>query len=88
MALERVKDNWYTKDDIRTAFTEIPGGMEPLYERMIKLIADQPSKPHRMATKILTWVACALRPLEIAATIKKELAEHPEVLPAMGSSNL
>ena len=75
LALERIRDNWYTKDDIRAALTEIPAGMEPLYERMIELIADQAPKPHRMAVRILTWVACAFRPLEIA---ELEVALRPD----------
>lgn len=65
LALERFRDYWYTKDDSRAALTEIPAGMEPFYECTIELIAGQPSKPHRMAVRILTWVACAFRPLEI-----------------------
>ncbi|KAL9041619.1 MAG: hypothetical protein Q9214_004044, partial [Letrouitia sp. 1 TL-2023] len=66
LALERIRDNWYTKDDIKLALTEIPRGMEQLYERMIEVIANQPSKPHQMAVRILTWVACAFRPLDVA----------------------
>lgn len=75
LALERISNNWYTRDDIRTALTEVPGGMGPLYERMIELIADQPSKPRKMAVRILTWVACASRPLEIA---ELEIALRPD----------
>ena len=75
LALERIGDNWYTKEDIRAALTEIPGGMEQLYERMVELIADQPPKPYRMAIRILTWVACAFRPLE---TAELEVALRPD----------
>ena len=75
LALERIKDNWYTKDDIKAALTEIPAGMESLYERMIGLIADQAPKPYKMAIRILTWVACAFRPLEIA---ELEIALRPD----------
>ncbi|KAI4286618.1 MAG: hypothetical protein L6R35_004132 [Caloplaca aegaea] len=75
LAMERIRDNWYTKDDIRTALTEIPEGMGPLYERMLDLVADQPPKPHRLAVRILTWVACTFRPLEIA---ELEIALHPD----------
>ncbi|KAG8530798.1 uncharacterized protein KY384_004155 [Bacidia gigantensis] len=75
LALERISDNWYTKDDIRAALTDIPEGMEPLYERMIDLIADQLPKPRRMAVMILTWVACAFRPLDIA---ELEVALRPD----------
>ncbi|KAH0541241.1 hypothetical protein FGG08_004246 [Glutinoglossum americanum] len=66
LALDRIRDNWHTQDDIRTALTEIPEGMEPLYERMIEIIASQPPKPREMATRILTWVACSFRFLDIA----------------------
>lgn len=75
LALERIRDNWYTKDDIQAALTEIPEGMEPLYKRMIEIIAGQDSKPREMATRILTWVACSFRPLEIA---ELEVALNPE----------
>ncbi|KAL8818633.1 MAG: hypothetical protein Q9223_002770 [Gallowayella weberi] len=75
LALERIRDNWYTKDDIRAALTEIPGGMGPLYKRMIELIAEQPSQPHKMAVSILTWAACAFRPLGVA---ELEIALKPE----------
>ncbi|KAL8791063.1 MAG: hypothetical protein Q9213_000270 [Squamulea squamosa] len=75
LALERISDNWYTRDDIRAALTEIPGGMGPLYERMTELIANQPAKPYKMAVRILTWVACAFRPLEI---VELEVALRPE----------
>ncbi len=75
LALERISDNWYTRDDIRGALTEIPRGMGPLYERMIELIADQEPKPGKMAVRILTWVACAFRPLEIA---ELEIALRPD----------
>ncbi|KAL9120855.1 MAG: hypothetical protein Q9187_002593 [Circinaria calcarea] len=66
LALERIRDNWHTKDDIKAALTEIPEGMEPLYERMIEIIASQPPKLREMATQILTWVACSFRPLDVA----------------------
>ncbi|KAI4136572.1 MAG: hypothetical protein LQ341_005546, partial [Variospora aurantia] len=75
LALARNSDNWHTKDDIRAALTEIPEGMGPLYERMLALVADQPPKPHRMAVRILTWVACTFRPLEIT---ELEMALRPD----------
>ncbi|KAL8646882.1 MAG: hypothetical protein Q9210_005880 [Variospora velana] len=75
LALARISDNWHTKDDIRTALTEIPEGMGPLYERMLELVADQPPKPHRMAVRILTWVACTFRPLVIT---ELEIALRPD----------
>lgn len=75
LALNRIRDNGYTKDDIRAALTEIPEGMEPLYKRMLDLVASQPLKPRTMATRILTLAVCSFRPLEIA---ELEVALKPE----------
>ena len=75
LTLDRIRDNWYTKDDIKLALTEIPAGMEPLYDQMIEIIANQPSKPREMAIRILTWVACSFRPLEVA---ELEVALRPD----------
>lgn len=66
LALDRIRDNWYTEDDIKAALTEMPEGMQSMYERMIEVIAGQSSKVCQMATRILIWVACSFRPLEIA----------------------
>ncbi|MCJ1384404.1 hypothetical protein MMC17_007520 [Xylographa soralifera] len=66
LALRKIIDNWYTKDDIKSALTEIPAGMEPLYARMIKSIADQSPKLREMATRILAWVATSFRPLNVS----------------------
>lgn len=75
LALNNIRDNGHTKDDIRAALTEIPEGMEPLYERMIEIIASQPLKPRRMATRILTLAVCSFRPLKIS---ELEVALKPE----------
>ncbi|KAI9888850.1 MAG: hypothetical protein M1814_006200 [Vezdaea aestivalis] len=66
LVLDNIRDNWYTKDNIRTALNELPVGMEPLYEKMINIISQQPEKTRVMATRILTWIACAFLPLTIA----------------------
>ncbi|KAK2788180.1 hypothetical protein FQN53_004065 [Emmonsiellopsis sp. PD_33] len=65
LALDRIKDNWHTKDDIERALTEIPEGMKSMYERMTEIIAKQPSRLSRMAVEILTWASCSFRPLDI-----------------------
>lgn len=75
LALDRIRENWHTKEDIRAALTEIPEGMEPLYNRMIKIIASQPPRTREMAVRILMWVACSFRPLEVA---ELEAALQPE----------
>lgn len=54
LALEKLKENWYTEDDIKRTLNEIPGGMEALYQRMIHNVAKQPEKDRDMATRILT----------------------------------
>ncbi|KAI0107446.1 hypothetical protein GGR51DRAFT_570813 [Nemania sp. FL0031] len=65
LALEKLKDNWYTQDDITKTLDELPIGMEPLYERMMQSISQQPEKTRVMALRILTWVTCAFVPLEV-----------------------
>ncbi|KAI0490672.1 hypothetical protein F4859DRAFT_520389 [Xylaria cf. heliscus] len=65
LVLEKLRDNWYTQDDIRKALDELPIGMEPLYERMMDSISRQPEKTRMMALRILTWVTCAFVPLEV-----------------------
>lgn len=65
LALERIRDNWYTHEDLRAAITGLPAGMEAMYERKIENMAAQAPKPRAMATRILVWVACSFRPLEI-----------------------
>ncbi|TGJ76415.1 hypothetical protein E0Z10_g10893 [Xylaria hypoxylon] len=77
LALEKLKDNWYTEDDIRKALNELPIGMEPLYERMMENISQQPEKMRIMALRILTWVTCAFVPLGVAdleAALKPEFS--------------
>ncbi|EEP81421.1 predicted protein [Uncinocarpus reesii 1704] len=66
LALEGIRDNWYTIGDIKKALSEIPEGMEPLYERMIESIANQPPGPRKIASRVLNWAACAFRPLNIS----------------------
>ncbi|KAI1423684.1 hypothetical protein F5Y12DRAFT_517419 [Xylaria sp. FL1777] len=75
LTLEKLKDNWYTQDDIRKALDELPIGMEPLYERMMQTISQQPEKTRMMALRILTWVTCAFVPLELT---ELEAALRPE----------
>lgn len=66
LALSRIMQNWYLKEDIKAAIEEIPEGMEPLYVGMIENIAKQPEKSRRIATCVLCWVACSFRPLDVA----------------------
>lgn len=65
LALERIKNDWHTRDGIMLALTEVPEGMEPMYERMLDDIARRTPKIRAMATRILTWIVCSFRPLEV-----------------------
>jgi WD40 repeat protein len=65
LALERVKDNWYTPDDIQTALDGIPEGMDTMYTRMIEDVAAQSGRNRTLAVDILTWASCAFRPLDV-----------------------
>ncbi|KAF2475144.1 putative vegetative incompatibility protein HET-E-1 [Lindgomyces ingoldianus] len=66
LALSRIMQNWYLKEDIKAAINEIPEGMEPLYAGMIQTIATQNQKSRSIAARVLGWVACSFRPLDIA----------------------
>lgn len=65
LVLENLEHNWHTEDDIRRVLTEVPQGMESLYTRMLAKVEEQSSQVRAMAERILTWAACAWRPLSI-----------------------
>ena len=75
LALESLQDNWHTREDIQNALTEVPKGMEPLYQRMLDTIKAQSPRQQEMAKRILTWAICCWRPLSIA---ELEVALQPE----------
>lgn len=75
LALARLKDNWHTKPDIERALTDLPEGMERMYERMADIISEQPPRLKKMATEILTWASCSFRPLDIE---ELSVALYPE----------
>ena len=75
LALETLRDNWHTEDDIRKALSDIPHGMEDIYRRMLANVETQPPRSRLMATRILTWAACSWRPLSLA---ELEVALEPE----------
>ena len=66
LALDKLHDNWHTHDNIRKVLTEMPKGMEYLYDRMLEKIETQSPQLRLMAKRILTWAACCWRPLRIA----------------------
>lgn len=75
VALERLEDNWHTKDDTQKVLNEVPKGMEPLYQQMLDIITAQSPKTQVMVKRILTWAACCWRPLSVA---ELQIALQPE----------
>lgn len=75
LALKTLQDSWHTQDDIRKALTEVPRGMEQLYEKMLKTVEIQSPRLLLMTKRILTWASCCWRPLSIA---ELEIALEPE----------
>ncbi|KAK8852144.1 Vegetative incompatibility protein HET-E-1 [Apiospora arundinis] len=75
LALDRLKGDWYTEEDIKSALNELPSGMEALYRRMMQNVSSQPERTREMAMRILTWASCAFSPLDIA---ELEVALCPE----------
>ena len=65
LALETLQSNWHTLEDIQKSLTEVPEGMDPMYERMLDLIDLQSERQQQMAKTILTWAVCSWRPLSI-----------------------
>jgi WD40 repeat protein len=65
LALDTLKDNWHTREDVRKALHEVPEGMESLYAKMITHVMDQTQRLRTMALRMLTWTACASRPLHL-----------------------
>lgn len=65
LALNTLKDNWHTREDVRKALHDVPSGMESLYESMISHVMNQNPRPRSMALRMLTWTACASRPLRL-----------------------
>ena len=75
LALERLEDNWHTKDDVQKVLNEVPEGMEPLYQQMLDKVTAQSPKTQLMAKRILTWATCCWRPLSVS---ELQIALQPE----------
>ena len=75
LAMETLQDHWHTQDDIRKVLTEVPKGMEYLYDQMLSRVESQSHRLRLMAKRILTWTVCCWRPLGIA---EMQVALEPE----------
>lgn len=65
LALEKLENNWYTREAIAAALTCVPESMVAMYRRMIGEINKQQPSTRDMAKLILTWTACSWRPLSL-----------------------
>lgn len=75
LALDSLWNNWHTKADIEKALNDVPQDMQILYQRMIDNVRNQPPRLRDIAFRVLTWAACAFRPLtiiELVAALKPE----------------
>ncbi|KAK4458531.1 hypothetical protein QBC42DRAFT_290437 [Cladorrhinum samala] len=63
LALKELREHWHTPDTLSQALEELPESMGAFYDRMIQIIARQPAKLRAMASRILEWGMCSLRPL-------------------------
>ncbi|KAK3306356.1 uncharacterized protein B0T15DRAFT_573368 [Chaetomium strumarium] len=63
LAVEQLQEHWHTPDTLSQALEGLPQSMEAFYDRMIQTIASQPERPRLMASRILAWAMCSLRPL-------------------------
>ncbi|KAL9608785.1 MAG: hypothetical protein Q9167_006391 [Letrouitia subvulpina] len=75
LALDVLQSSWHTQDDIRRALTDVPHGMEQMYDHMLARIRQQSPRYQAIASRILTWVICSWRPLTIA---ELKIALDPE----------
>ncbi|KAI8949375.1 hypothetical protein F4801DRAFT_553398 [Xylaria longipes] len=66
LALESLRNNWHTAEDIKSALNKVPEDMQSLYQRMIDSVKSQPSRLQGIAFRILAWASCGFRPLSIA----------------------
>lgn len=66
LALNMLKDNWHTKEDIYKSLNNVPRDMHQLYTSMLESVRTQSHGRHyEMAIRILTWATCNYRPLRI-----------------------
>ena len=78
LALESLRENWHTQEDIQKALTEMPSGMKNLYVRMLEKITTQSSRIQLIAERILTWITLSWRPLaitELQTALKPEFSD-------------
>ena len=66
LAMESLRNNWHTQQDIQSVLNLVPDGMECLYERMFSHVLNQNERIRDMAVKILTWTTCSFRPLRVS----------------------
>jgi hypothetical protein len=61
LALDQLRENWHTHNDLDRILNDTPEGMEQLYVRMINIISEQAPRPKSIALRILTSMVCVMR---------------------------
>ncbi|KAH8650077.1 hypothetical protein BX600DRAFT_418986 [Xylariales sp. PMI_506] len=83
LVLEELSGVW-TMQQIEQVLTDVPQEMDPLYSRALTMIGKRPLKSVAIASAILTWTVCAIRPMtvgELKAALKLDIGadiENPE----------
>jgi len=65
LVLEELSAIW-TANQVEQALEDVPQGMDLLYARAVQCIASRPAPSIALAAAILTWSACATRPLSVS----------------------
>jgi len=67
--------NCYSEEETNQVLEDVPRGMEPLYQRTLEIMT-QATRGKKVTYAILTWTACAVRPLttdELDGALKLEV---------------
>ena len=71
----------HTEDAVFEALGEVPGDLEPLYERMNSTLAKNGRQLDReMGLSILSWIACSRYPLNLSDLGEALKPEYPKIL--------
>ncbi|KAK3370531.1 hypothetical protein B0H63DRAFT_317889 [Podospora didyma] len=68
LALKTLERAWHTEEDIQRALSNMPQGMQALFDRMARtIVAMKQSSPRNfaLASRILAWATCSAEPLTI-----------------------
>ena len=73
----------FSEEQIERVLEDMPGEMEPFYERALRLIASKSAESRSYAKTILTWAMCSTRPLtipELQTALKLDIGQTIDCL--------